>query len=99
MLSCVIHGAHDLRLENRDIPEPGPNEVLVRLGAGGTCRSDLHYFHEGGLADFKIKQPMILGHEVARKIVKCGPGASSLKAGHRVALNPAGYCRACRHAR
>ena len=99
MLSCVIHGTHDLRLENRDIPEPGPNEVLVRLGAGGICGSDLHYFHEGGVADFKIKQPMTLGHEVAGEIIECGPGVSSLKAGDRVAVNPARYCGACRQCR
>ena len=92
MLSCVIHGAHDLRLENRDTPEPGANEVLVRLGAGGICGSDLHYFHEGGVADFKIRQPMILGHEVAGEIVKCGPDVTSLKPGDRVAVNPARYC-------
>jgi L-idonate 5-dehydrogenase len=95
MLSCVIHGAHDLRLENRATPEPGANEVLVRLGAGGICGSDLHYFHEGGVADFKIRQPMILGHEVAGEIVKCGPGVTSLKPGDRVAVNPARYCGVC----
>src|SRR5260370_6876488 len=99
MLSCVIHGAHDLRLETRDIPEPGPNEVLVRLGAGGICGSDLHYFHEGGVAYLKIKQAMTFGHEVAGEIVKCGPGVSSLKAGDRVAVNPARYCGVCRQCR
>ena len=91
MLSCVIHGAHDLRLENRDVPEPGPNEVLVRMGAGGICGSDLHYFHEGGVADFKIRQPMILGHEVAGEIVKSGTGVTLLKPGDRVAVNPARF--------
>ena len=95
MLSCVIHGAHDLRLEDKEVPEPGSNEVLVRLGAGGICGSDLHYYHEGGVADFKIRQPMILGHEVAGEIVKCGPGVSSLKPGDRVAVNPARYCGDC----
>ena len=99
MLSCVIHGPQDLRLENKDIPEPGPNEVLVRLGAGGICGSDLHYFHEGGVADFKIKQPMTLGHEVAGEIVKCGPGVSSLKPGQRIAVNPARYCGVCAQCR
>jgi len=99
MLSCVIHGAHDLRLENRDIPEPGSNEVLVRLGAGGICGSDLHYFHEGGVADFRIRQPMILGHEVAGEIVRCGPEVSSIKPGDRVAVNPARYCGVCHQCR
>jgi L-idonate 5-dehydrogenase len=96
MLSCVIHGAHDLRLEEREIPKPGSNEVLVRLGAGGICGSDLHYFHDGGVADFRIRQPMILGHEVAGEVVQIGPDVSSLKPGNRVAVNPARYCGRCK---
>jgi L-idonate 5-dehydrogenase len=95
MLSCVIHGAHDLRLEEREIPKPGPNEVLVRLGAGGICGSDLHYFHEGGVADFRIQQPMTLGHEVAGEAVQIGAEVSSVKPGDRVAVNPARYCGRC----
>jgi L-idonate 5-dehydrogenase len=99
MLSCVIHGAHDLRLENKDVPEPRSNEVLVRLGAGGICGSDLHYYHDGGVADFRIRQPMTLGHEVAGEVVQCGPDVSLVKPGDRVAVNPARYCGVCQQCR
>ena len=99
MLACVIHGAHDLRLEQREIPKPQPNEVLVRLGAGGICGSDLHYFHDGGVADFRIREPMILGHEVAGEVVSCGSEVRTVKAGDRVAVNPARYCGVCQYCR
>jgi L-idonate 5-dehydrogenase len=95
MLSCVIHAAHDLRVEERKTPQPKTGEVLVRLGAGGICGSDLHYYHDGGVADFRLREPMILGHEVAGEIAAIGPGVTALKAGDRVAVNPARYCGVC----
>jgi L-idonate 5-dehydrogenase len=95
MLSCVIHAAHDLRVEERKTPEPRTGEVLIELGAGGICGSDLHYYHDGGVADFRLREPMILGHEVAGEIVAVGPGVNALKAGDRVAVNPAYYCGVC----
>jgi len=78
-----------LRVEERKTPEPKTGEVLVRLGAGGICGSDLHYYHDGGVADFRLREPMTLGHEVAGEIVAIGPGVTTLKAGDRVAVNPA----------
>jgi L-idonate 5-dehydrogenase len=99
MLSCVIHAAHDLRVEERKIPEPKAGEVLVRLGAGGICGSDLHYYHHGGVADFHLREPMILGHEIAGEIVAIGPGVTDLHIGDRVAVNPARYCGVCSQCR
>src|SRR5258708_38049603 len=57
------------------------------------------YFHEAGVADLKINQPMIVGHEAAGEVVKSGAEVSSLKAGDRVAVNPARYCGVCRQCR
>jgi L-idonate 5-dehydrogenase len=99
MLSCVIHAANDLRVEERKTPEPKAGEVLVRLGAGGICGSDLHYYHHGGVADFHLREPMILGHEIAGEIVAIGPGVKDLHIGDRVAVNPARYCGVCSQCR
>ena len=95
MLSCVIHGVHDLRVEERKTPEPKAGEVLVRLGAGGICGSDLHYYHHGGVADFRLLEPLTLGHEIAGEIVALGPGVTTLRVGDRAAVNPARYCGVC----
>jgi L-idonate 5-dehydrogenase len=99
MLSCVIRGAHDLQIEERETPKPKAGEVLVRLGAGGICGSDLHYYHHGAVADFRLREPMILGHEVAGEIVEVGPGVTAVLPGDRVAVNPARYCGVCHQCR
>jgi len=53
VIACVIHGAKELKIENRaELPHPQYGEVLVRFGAGGIYGSDLHYYHEGGILDF-----------------------------------------------
>jgi len=46
--SIVIHAAGDLRVEPRDVPVVGPEEVLIEMLAGGICGSDLHYYNHGG---------------------------------------------------
>jgi L-idonate 5-dehydrogenase len=99
MLSCVIHSAHDLRVEEREIPQPKAGEVLVRLGAGGICGSDLHYYHDGGVGDFRLREPLILGHEIAGEVVTTGPEVTSVAVGDRVAVNPARYCGVCHYCR
>jgi L-idonate 5-dehydrogenase len=95
MLACVIHQAKDLRLETRDTPELEPDEVLVRFGAGGICGSDLHYYNHGGVGDFKLREPMVLGHEVSGEVVKLGSAVSSVKLGDHVAIDPSRPCRTC----
>jgi L-idonate 5-dehydrogenase len=67
----------------------------VRFGAGGICGSDLHYYHEGGILDFKIREPLVLGHEVAGEVVEIGPGVTKASVGQRVAVNPLRACLGC----
>jgi L-idonate 5-dehydrogenase len=96
MIACVIHGAKELKIENRpEPPLPQDGEVLVRFGAGGICGSDLHYYHEGGILDFKIREPLILGHEVAGEVVEIGPGVTKVSVRDRVAVNPLRSCYRC----
>ena len=42
MITCRIHAKEDLRVEPAKEPEVGPGQVMIRLGAGGICGSDLH---------------------------------------------------------
>ncbi len=97
MKACVIRSARDLRVSDRAEPSPGSGEVLVQLGAGGICGSDLHYFAEGGVGDFRVQEPLVLGHEGAGRIVETGPGVVGLKRGDRVAVNPNHPCGRCRY--
>ncbi|XP_049327005.1 sorbitol dehydrogenase isoform X2 [Astyanax mexicanus] len=87
-LSVVLHAKGDLRLEQRPIPEPGPNEVLLQMHSVGICGSDVHYWQNGRIGDFVVKKPMVLGHEAAGRVFKVGPGVTHLKPGDRVAIEP-----------
>jgi L-idonate 5-dehydrogenase len=88
MRAVVIHAAKDLRIEPRPTGEPGPGEVVVRLKRGGICGSDLHYYNHGGFGTVRLKEPMILGHEVAGEVVAVGAEVTGLVPGDRVAVSP-----------
>ena len=93
----VIHAPTDLRLDEQDAGEIGAGQVLVRVGFGGICGSDLHYFHHGGFGTVRIQQPMVLGHEVAGSVAAVADDVSSVKLGDRVAVNPSRPCAACKY--
>ena len=95
MQTAVLHKAHDLRLEERPIPHPRPDEVLVAIRAVGVCGSDVHYWHEGRIGDFVVQAPLVLGHECAGVVVEAGTAVTSLAPGDRVALEPGVPCRKC----
>ena len=95
MRAIVLHEPMDLRVEEREVPSPGAGEVLVRIERGGICGSDLHYFRHGGFGAVRMKEPMILGHEIAGRIEQLGPGVEGPAVGTLVAVNPASPCGAC----
>lgn len=94
---CRLHAKGDIRVEDLDVAEPGEGEVLVAIGAGGICGSDLHYYQDGGFGPIRVKEPIILGHEVAGTVRAVGPGVTGLAAGDRVAVNPSRPCNHCRY--
>ncbi|MCR9057016.1 MAG: L-idonate 5-dehydrogenase [Rhodobacteraceae bacterium] len=97
MKTIVIHEARDLRIEDRDASDPGPGEVQIKIAAGGICGSDLHYFNHGGFGPVRLKEPMILGHEVAGHVTALGDGVSGLSIGQLVAVSPSRPCGNCRY--
>lgn len=97
MKTLVIHAAHDLRITQADAPRPGPGEVQIRLATGGICGSDLHYFNNGGFGAVRLREPMILGHEVAGHITELGAGVSGLTVGQLVSVSPSRPCNACKY--
>ena len=78
MKTVVIHAARDLRVEEHEPEKPGPRQVEVAIECGGICGSDLHYFNDGGFGTVRVREPMILGHEVAGTIRTVGEGVSGL---------------------
>ncbi len=94
MLAAVLHAAHDLRIEERPEPSLMPGEARVRVAAGGICGSDLSYFNKGGVGDFRLREPLALGHEVAGEVVETASPAT-VAVGARVAINPSRPCLHC----
>lgn len=97
--SIVIHAPKDLRIEETEADAPGPGQVSIRIAAGGVCGSDLHYYNHGGFGAVRLKQPMILGHEVSGHVEALGAGVSSLSIGDLVAVSPSRPCGQCRYCR
>ncbi|GLH96065.1 L-idonate 5-dehydrogenase [Phytohabitans aurantiacus] len=96
MRAVVVHGAGDLRLEHRDVPAPGPGEVAIAVRYGGICGSDLHYWRHGAVGEFRVREPLVLGHEVAGTVHALGDGVESVTVGAPVTVHPATPCGACR---
>jgi L-idonate 5-dehydrogenase len=99
MKAIVIHAAKDLRIEERGAEKPEPGQVAVQLATGGICGSDLHYFNHGGFGTIRLREPMILGHEVAGHIMALGDGVTGLQLGQLVGVSPSRPCYTCKYCR
>jgi L-idonate 5-dehydrogenase len=97
MDALVIHAPGDLRVEDIPTPDIEPAQMRVRVRCGGICGSDLHYYQHGGFGTVRIKEPMVLGHEVAGVIEEVGAAVQGFAAGDRVAVSPSRPCGRCRY--
>lgn len=95
MKTAVMLGIGRMGFEERDIPAPKDNEVLVKLEYVGICGSDLHYYETGAIGDYVVKPPFVLGHEPGGTVVEVGKDVKHLKVGDRVALEPGKTCGQC----
>ena len=78
-----------------NLRRPAAGQVEIAIEAGGICGSDLHYFNHGGFGTVRVREPMILGHEVAGTIKALGATVSGLAIGDRVAVSPSRPCNSC----
>lgn len=97
MKAVVIHQALDLRVEERADEMVGAGQIAVAIKRGGICGSDLHYYKHGGFGVIRLKEPMVLGHEVAGEVTEIGAGVTTVKVGDVVALNPSRPCNTCEY--
>lgn len=96
-LTAILYKTGDIRLEQQDIPKPGPGQVLLRMDSVGICGSDVHYWTHGAIGDFIVKAPMVLGHEAAGVVSEVGDDVTNVKVGDRVAIEPGVPCRKCQY--
>jgi D-arabinitol dehydrogenase (NADP+) len=89
--AAYYEAPHELAVREAPEPEPGPEEVLIRVAACGICGTDQHIY-EG---DFGGPLPLIGGHELVGEIVTVGAAMLERKPGERVAVNPNVFCGSC----
>lgn len=94
-----LYAAHDLRVEEDEVPAPGPGQVLLRMAAGGICGSDLHYYHDGGFGPVRVREPIISGHEASGRVAALGEGVDGPAPGTLVAVSPSQPCGDCDYCR
>ena len=96
MLAAVLKDFDKLVLEEIPVPEPGMNEVVVKVEACGICATD--YKAIKGIRT-NVPFPFIPGHEAAGIVVEVGVGVSHVREGDEVICQPSGYCGVCEHCR
>ena len=95
MRAAELVGPGALRIVDRDVAEPGPDEVLVKVGYSGICGSDLHLYR--GDDPWRSSTPGVpaaMGHETSGAVAATGPGIDDLRVGERVSVEPA-FLHAC----
>jgi 2-desacetyl-2-hydroxyethyl bacteriochlorophyllide A dehydrogenase len=91
MRSCealAVRGPERVEFARVELPEPGPDQVLIEVSACGICGSDLRLYRQGEM------EAAFFGHEFSGKVVSVGTGVEDFKTGDRIA---AGLARACGH--
>ncbi len=87
MKVAVMNGIGKMGFEERDIPTPKADEVLVKLDYVGICGSDLHYYETGAIGDYVVEPPFVLGHEPGGVVVEVGEDVTHLKVGEELHWN------------
>ena len=94
MKAAVFYGKNDLRIEEREVPTPKNDEVLIKVHACGICGTDVHIYH-GDEGAAKTPCGTVIGHEFAGEVVKVGADVKTLAVGDRVCVDPNQLCGRC----
>ena len=89
-------------MERVPVPEPGPNDVLIRVKKSAICGTDVHIYNWDKWAEATIPVPMVVGHEFSGEIADIGSAVTKYKVGQRVSGEGhivCGICRNCRAGR
>jgi len=95
MEALVIHAPKDLRVESVVTESVHAGQIRVRVRKGGICGSDLHYFNHGGFGTIRIKEPMVLGHEISGIVEEVAQDVTTVAKGDRIAVSPSRPCSRC----
>lgn len=92
MKAAVFYAPMDLRVEEKDVPKAGPDEVVVKVEVSGLCPSDVRIYRNGSSS---IKPPVTMGHEFAGRIHQVGENVEGVSEGDSVNVPADSYCGKC----
>ena len=93
MESIVIQKPRQILYAERDIPQPAPQEVLIKVMASGICGTDIHIYNGEYLGDY----PVVPGHEFSGVVSAVGSLVQRFRVNDRVAVEPNISCGNCTH--
>lgn len=88
MRTAVFYGKGDVRFEEREIPTPGKNQMVVKIDYVGICGTDVESYQHGE----PIHGPIVLGHENVATVYECGEGVTGFSKGERLLVGPPTHC-------
>jgi L-iditol 2-dehydrogenase len=97
MAAAVMDQPLSIKVMQVSIPELKPDEALIQVHCIGICGSDVHYYEHGKIGRYEVKQPIILGHELAGVVVEAGSSVQNVSVGDRVAVEPGVTCGRCEY--
>lgn len=98
----LLDDAHTFTSVQRPIPTPADDEVVISVIANGICGSDVHFYAEGRLGNFKVTIPYAPGHEASGIITQVGKAIRNFREGDAVVIEPGipcGHCELCKSGR
>ncbi|MEM2922735.1 MAG: zinc-dependent alcohol dehydrogenase family protein [Candidatus Bathyarchaeia archaeon] len=95
MRAAVLLNVGVINVLDKELPALGERDVLLRVGFCGICGTDLHFFK----GEWRVKTPLVLGHEFSGVVVEVGQKVQSVKAGDRVVVEPNITCGECKYCR
>lgn len=97
MKAAVLDYPLSIAVKDVEIPVPKADEALVKVYCIGICGSDVHYYEHGKIGRYEVKEPIILGHELAGEVVQVGELVENVSVGDRVAVEPGVTCGRCQY--
>lgn len=88
MKAAVYHGPMDMSIEDRPIPVPGPNQMVVKIDYCGICGTDIESYHHAGM----IPPGMVFGHENVGTVSALGEGVTKFQVGDKILCGPPTHC-------
>ncbi|VDK19694.1 unnamed protein product [Anisakis simplex] len=85
-LCAVLHGKDDIRMEQREVPKPKPNQLLIKIHTVGICGTDVHYWKHAKIGEFTVTKPMVLGHESSGTVAAVGSDVKGFSIGKCVSF-------------